>query len=383
MKVAIIHYWLVQMRGGEKVVEALCEMFPDADIFAHAYDPSKVSETIRRHNVRTTFVGRLPKATRFYQAYLPLMPLALEQLDLRDYDLVISSEAGPAKGVLTRPDALHICYCHTPMRYVWNMYTEYRQSANPLARAIIPLIAHRLRQWDVSSAARVDYFVANSHNVARRIAKYYRRDSVVVHPPVDTDHFRPVPAGPAPGYYLCAGQLIPYKQVGLAIEACNRLQRQLVVVGDGAQRADLEKLAGPTIRFEGRLSDADLRDRYGQCRALIFPGEEDFGIVPLEAMASGRPVIAYRAGGALETVTPGVTGVLFDHQTVDCLIDAIERFERSRIAFEPAALAARARLFSKDRFKAAMQDVLDQAAADRRPDGIVHRPKAAASTEMA
>ena len=175
MKIAIVHYWLVQMRGGERVVEALCEMFPKADVFAHVYDPDQVSPSIRLHNVRTTFIARLPFARRLYQAYLPLMPIALEQLDLRDYDLVISSELGPAKGVLTRPDACHICYCHTPMRYIWNMYSEYSQGSNPILRAFIPLIAHRLRQWDGLSAARVDHFVANSRNVAQRVQKYYRR----------------------------------------------------------------------------------------------------------------------------------------------------------------------------------------------------------------
>ena len=211
MKVAIIHYWLVQMRGGEKVIEALCEMFPDADIFTHAYDPTQISPTIRRHRVRTTFIGRLPRA-RLYQAYLPLMPLALEQLDLREYDLVISSESGPAKGVLTRPDACHICYCHTPMRYIWNMYTEYRETANPLVRAVIPIIASRLRQWD-GVGCRVDYFVANSHNVSQRIAKYYRRDSTVVHPPVDIAQLRPAPRRWFRGTTCAQASLFPIKRL--------------------------------------------------------------------------------------------------------------------------------------------------------------------------
>ena len=363
MKVAIVHYWLVQMRGGEKVVEALCEMFPDADIFTHAYDPDKISPTIRRHNVRTTFIGRLPGAVKRYQAYLPLMPLALEQLDLREYDLVISSESGPAKGVLTRPDACHICYCHTPMRYIWNMYTEYRDDANPLLRAIIPFIATRLRKWDVLSADRVDHFVANSHNVSRRVAKYYRRESTVVHPPVDIDRFCPMPPRPGPRFYLCAGQLVSYKQIGLAIEACNRLGRPLVVVGEGPQRAELMRLASPTIRFVGRLTDEALGEYYTQCRALIFPAEEDFGIVPVEAMASGRPVIAFGRGGALETVVPGVTGVLFDAQTPGSLIDAINRFEGMQTSFDPMDLAAHAKRFSQNHFKAGMAKVVDEALA--------------------
>jgi glycosyltransferase involved in cell wall biosynthesis len=363
MKVAIVHYWLVQMRGGEKVVEALCEMFPDADIFTHAYDPSQISATIKRHRIRTTFIGRLPRAVRLYQAYLPLMPLALEQLDLRDYDLVISSESGPAKGVLTRPDACHICYCHTPMRYIWNMYNEYRATANPLLRAIIPLLASPLRKWDVLSAARVDSFVSNSHNVAQRVTKYYRRASTVIHPPVDVDHFRPTPLGEEQGFYLCAGQLVSYKQTSLAIDACNRLGRQLVVVGEGSQRDELTRLAGPTVHFTGRLSDEALRAYYGQCRALIFPGEEDFGIVPVEAMASGRPVIAFGRGGATETVVPGVTGILFEKQTTDSLVDAINRFEAMPAPFDPMELAAHARRFSKDRFKMAMGQAVEEALA--------------------
>jgi glycosyltransferase involved in cell wall biosynthesis len=367
MKVAIVHYWLVQMRGGEKVIEALCEMFPDADIFTHAYDPTRISPTIRRHRVKTTLIGRLPRASRLYQAYLPLMPLALEQLDLRAYDLVISSESGPAKGILTRPDACHICYCHTPMRYIWNMYSEYQATANPLLRLLFPLIAGRLRAWDVLSAARVDHFVANSRNVAQRISKYYRRASTVVYPPVDTDHFHPMPAV-VPGYYLCVGQLIPYKQVALAIEACNRLRRPLVIVGDGKQRAELMRLAGPTIRFVGRPTDEELRDHYRNCNALIFAGEEDFGIVPLEAMASGRPVIAYGRGGALETVIPGETGVLFDQQTPEAVMEAMERFEKTRASFDPVRIAAHAGRFALDCFKRGMEAVVRKAVGERWQD---------------
>ena len=361
MKVAIIHYWLVQMRGGEKVVEALCEMFPEADVFTHVYDPSQISPTIRRHRVRTTFIARLPYARRLYQAYLPLMPFALEQLDLRDYDLVISSESGPAKGgtdpsrclphlLLPYADALH-------MEYV----SEYRQDANPLVRALIPLIAHRLRQWDGLSAARVDHFVANSRNVLQRVRKYYRRDAAVIHPPVDTDRFAPAPTVATDGFYLYAGQLIGYKQVALAIEAFNRLRKPLVIVGDGNQRAELVRLAGPTIHFRGRVSDDALRDAYVNCRALVFPGEEDFGIVPLEAMATGRPVLAFGRGGVVETVIPGQTGLLFSQQTPEALMQAVAQFEQAAHLFDPQDISLHANSFSKRRFKQQMGAFIHQA----------------------
>ncbi len=362
MKVAIVHYWLLNMRGGEKVVEALCEMFPDADLFTHIYNPEAISPTIRRHKVQTSFIARLPQARRRYQSYLPLMPRALEELDLRAYDLVISSESGPAKGVITRPDAVHVCYCHTPMRYLWNMYHDYREEAGPLKRLAISFFAHRLRQWDVASAARVDHFVANSQNVARRVWKFYRRDAAVIYPPVDTAFYRPAPGEPDE-FYLYVGQLTRYKRVDIAIEAFNRLGKPLIVIGDGEERNALTRLAGPTIRFLGRAEDAVLRDHYARCRALIFPGEEDFGIVPVEVMASGRPVLAFGRGGARETVVPGRTGILFDEQTPEALIAAIERFEKFAAAFDPATIAAHASNFSKDLFQRNFRKFVDDALA--------------------
>lgn len=351
MRVAIVHYWLVNMRGGERVLEALCELYPDADIFTHVYAPDRVSETIRRHRVQTTLIGKLPGASRFYQSYLPLMPFALEQLDLRAYDLVISSESGPAKGVLTRPDALHICYCHTPMRYVWSMYQEYREGLSGLKRWLMAGLLHRIRQWDVTSAARVDHFVANSHNVARRIRKYYRREAMVITPPVDLERFGSPARVATEDFYLCIGQLIPYKQVGLAIRAFNQLGKRLVVIGEGKQRAELGKLAGPNITFLNRVDDATLRDHYARCRALVFTADEDFGIVPLEAMASGTPVIAFGCGGVLETVVPGRTGLLFPEQTPESLAEAVLAFERVEHSFDPEVIAAYAAGFSKQHFK--------------------------------
>ena len=357
MKVAIVHYWLVSMRGGETVVEALCELFPTADVFTHVYDPEAISPVIRRQVVKTTLIGRLPFARRLYKNYLPLMPMALEQLDLRKYDLVISSESGPAKGVLTRPDALHVCYCHSPMRYIWNMYLEYKRTANPLLRPVMAWLASSLRAWDQSSSNRVDLFIANSENIRRQIRKYYRRDAAVVYPPVDTEAFQP--SSQNGGYYLAVGQLVRYKRMDLAIEACNRLKRPLVVVGEGEEFNSLRRIAGPTISFAGRQDAVGLREHYRQCRALIFPGEEDFGIVPVEAMASGKPVIAFQRGGAVETVVDRHTGLFFEQQSVDALEQCINDFEDIEHSFDVSAIANHARRFSRDEFKQQFLETLE------------------------
>ena len=351
MRVAIIHYWLVNLRGGERVLEAICELYPDADIFTHVYVPERMSDVIRRHRVQTTMISKLPWARRLYQSYLPLMPFALEQLDLQAYDLVISSESGPAKGVLTRPDALHICYCHTPMRYVWNMYHEYRRGLSRPKRWAMAALLYKLRQWDVTAAARVDHFIANSQNVALRIRKYYRRDSMVIHPPVDLDCFGGLVSTQSEDFYLCIGQLVAYKRVDLAIKAFNQLGKRLVVIGEGKERDRLERLAGPTITFLDRIDDKSLCDYYARCQAVIFSAEEDFGIVPLEAMASGKPVIAYGKGGALETVVPSLTGLLFPEQTPESLAAAVLEFERVRPQFDGEQIAAHAAGFSKEHFK--------------------------------
>jgi glycosyltransferase involved in cell wall biosynthesis len=348
MKIALIHYWLVTMRGGEKVLEELCRLYPQADIFTHVIAPEKISETIRAHRIQTTFISRLPGATRHYQKYLPLMPLALEQLDLRGYDLVISSESGPAKGVVTGEDTLHLCYCHTPMRYLWNMYHDYRESAGGLTRALMTPSFSYLRQWDFASAARVDHFIANSTTVQRRIAKTYRRTSDVIHPPVAVDSFSPATAE---DFYLYCGQLVPYKRADLAVQAFNRLGRKLVIVGDGSEAVRLARLAGPTVTFAGPQPAAELRRLYATCRALIFPGEEDFGIVPVEAMASGRPVIAYDKGGVRDSVRDGRSGILFPEQTVEGLEAAVLRFEHEEARFIPTDIAADAARFSGARFR--------------------------------
>jgi glycosyltransferase involved in cell wall biosynthesis len=352
MRVAIVHYWFASMRGGEKVVENLVDIFPNCEIFTHFLDPSRISEKIRSRPVRTTFISNLPLASRYFRGYLPLMPLALESLDLRDFDVVISSESGPAKGVITSPHTMHVCYCHSPMRYLWNMYHDYRESAGRLTATCMGPVFHYLRAWDFASAARVDHFVANSTAVARRIAKYYRRGADVIHPPVDVDRFVISPS--IDDYFLCLGQLVPYKRIDLAVRAFNELRKPLLIVGEGTEFSRLSRLAGPTVKLLGPQPDDVVRDCISRCRALVFPGEEDFGIVPVEAMASGRPVIAFGRGGALDTVIDQVTGILFNEQSMPALIDAVRQFESVSETFTAEAIARHAQQFRSEIFRDAI-----------------------------
>jgi len=358
MRVAIIHYWLVGMRGGERVVEQLCKLYPQADIYTHVVDRDAISDVLRAHRIETTWISKLPFAAKMYQSYLPFMPRALEELDLTSYDLVISSESGPAKGVITHPDARHICYCHSPMRYIWDQYHFYTKDLNPIKRAVFARIAHQLRIWDVTSAARVDRFVANSSFVAERIQRFYRRDADVVAPPVDTDYFAPSPEGPQ-DFYLFVSELVGYKRADLVVEAFNALGLPLMVIGDGEQMAHLKTIAGPNVTLRGRQPRSELKTAFAACKALIFPAEEDFGIVPVEAMASGRPVIAYAGGGARDTVSPGLSGLTFDAQTKDSLCEAVRRFEQTSETFSSADIVAHAQQFSAERFRAEFSAIAD------------------------
>lgn len=346
VRVAIVHFWLVGIWGGEKVLDALLDLYPDADIFTHVCVPEALPERMRRRIKGTTFINQLPGARRHYQKYLPLMPLALEQLDLTEYNLVISSEAGPAKGVITQPETLHICYCHSPMRYAWNMYAEYMQQLKWPMRPIARLLMHRIRLWDRASADRVDRFIANSRTVERRIAKYYRRDALVLYPPVAVERFTPTQEHD--GTYLFVSRLVPYKRADLAIQVFNQLGKPLLIVGGGPDESRLRALAGPSIKFVGRISDSELDALYQSCRALIFPAEEDFGMVPVEAMAAGKPVVALGRGGASETVIDGTTGVHFETPTAASLKAAVERLET--ITFDATTIAAHAATFGKARF---------------------------------
>ncbi|MDP2213496.1 glycosyltransferase [Phenylobacterium sp.] len=362
MRVALVHYWLVGMRGGERVLEAFSRMFPQADIFTHVIDPAAISDQLRSHVIKTTFINRLPFSRRHYQSYLPLMPWALEELDLSGYDLVISSESGPAKGIIPPPEAPHLCYCHSPMRYLWDQYHTYRRGAGSAAKLAMPLFIPGLRQWDVTSAARVDVILANSNHVAARVRKYWRREAQVVHPPVDVDAFRPSERSEVEDYYLWAGELVSYKRPDIAIEAFNRLGRKLIVIGgpDHTVRK-LQSKAKDNITFLGKVPFDVLKHHMAHAKALVFPGEEDFGIVPVEMMASGRPVIAYGRGGALDTVKDGETGILFSMQTADGLIEAIERFEQYGLSdLDPIRLAVHAQQFSRVHFDAAVNAVLSK-----------------------
>jgi glycosyltransferase involved in cell wall biosynthesis len=369
VRIALIHDWLTGMRGGERCLEALCELYPDADLYTLIYLRNQVSPTIRAMKVRPSWISRLHAVESYYRYLLPLFPNAIESFDLKEYDLVISSSHCVAKGVLPGR-ALHIAYIHAPMRYVWDQYDAYfGADASWLARTGMSLFRRRLQQWDVRSSKRVDFFVANSRNVAAKIKNLYGREASVVYPPVEIDRFF-IREKQEP-YYLIVSALVPYKRIDVAIAAFNGLKLPLKIVGDGPLRKKLERMAEPNIDFLGWVDDGALPALYASCQALVFPGEEDFGIVPLEAQASGRPVIAYGKGGALETVMPldgrrqpfpsvgKPTGIFFESSTADHVMAAVRLFEASKDAFEPAALRARACGFSRARYQAQMKAFID------------------------
>jgi glycosyltransferase involved in cell wall biosynthesis len=358
MRAAIVHYWLLHRRGGEKVVEALCRLLPDADIFTLFCDPRSLTDELRRHRITTSFLNPF---RRGYRSLLPLMPMALESFDLRGYDLVISSESGPAKGVITSSRTHHVCYCHTPMRYLWDLYHDYRNewTTSRLKRTAMMPLANYLRLWDFAAAARVDRFVANSENVRERIRKTYRRESEVVHPPVEVESFY---NKPAEDYYLAVSELVSYKRLDSAVRQFSASGRTLRICGDGPEYKRLRALARPNVKFLGRVSDDELRDQYARCRAFLLPGEEDFGIAPVEALASGKPVIALGRGGVLETV-PEFGGVFYDAPTGDAIAAAIHRLENMERRIDPAALQAWARRFSEAEFARRFRGILQAAAA--------------------
>ena len=350
MKVAIVHYWLVTMRGGEKVLEDLCKLFPQADIFTNVYDESKISETIKSHKIFTTKINKWPMAKKLYQKYMPFMPKALMDLDLTGYDLVISSESGPAKGVVPSPNAFHLCYCHTPMRYLWDMYHEYFRKSNPIVKFFMKSMIPSLRLWDVMSSNLVDCFVANSHYVQARIKRYYNRDAKVIFPPCDIEKYINNPRNPK-DFYLFFGQLVGYKRADLAIEACIKSGRKLVVIGDGKSKEAQKYANTGLITFTGRVSDEEVAKYLSEAKALIFPGIEDFGIIPVEANAAGCPVLAYNEGGAIDSIKENKTGLFFEEQTADSIIECMNKFEQIESSFTNRELFTNhVKQFSKEEF---------------------------------
>lgn len=359
LRIAILTPWFLINGGGTKVVSTLAEMYPDADLLCLFAREQSVPKELRRRTLTCSFMQKIPAITRLYRPLLPIFPFAVESLDLRGYDVIISSDASLMKGVLIDQDALHICYCHTPVRYVWDLYWTFRQQTSWLSRPIFAASSHYIRQWDFAAAQRVHHFIANSEYIAKRIETYYRRSSTVIYPPVETQHgFLSDTRG---DYYLSVGRLTHTKRLDVLIEACNKLQRRLVIVGTGREETALKRIAGPTIEFLGRVSDEQLPSVYANSRAFLFAADEDFGIVPVEAQAYGKPVLAYRKGGALETVLEGDgdgcrTGMFFEAQTADALMRCIERFEREETEFDPALIQAHARTFDSAVFVERMRE---------------------------
>jgi glycosyltransferase involved in cell wall biosynthesis len=356
MRCAIVHYWLLGMRGGEKVVEELCRILPQPDIFTLFYDPQRVSPFLRSHKVTASFLNPF---RRQYRSCLPLAPIALESFDLRGYDLVISSESGPAKGVLTSSHTRHLCYCHTPMRYLWDLYPEYLRewTRSSLKRMVIAPLANYLRLWDAASATRVDEFVANSRNVQNRIWKTYRQLSEIVYPPVAVESFYTCPAE---DYFLIVSELVAYKRIDDAVRCFSKTGRYLKIAGGGPEYSRLKRMAGANIEFCGRVSDSELRELYAHSRAVVLPGEEDFGIVPVEALASGKPVIALGKGGVLETVplSDPWGGVFYSEPGEDGLEHAVEEFERKEKYLVSKDLRTHAARFSKEVFQRDMSSIV-------------------------
>src|SRR5271166_2823385 len=362
MRVAIVHHWFLSFAGGERVADTIAGIFPDAALFTLFLDRQKLPPALDKHKIITSFLDKIPAARRAHRHCLPLYPLAVEMLDLSGYDLVISSDSGPMKGVLTDPDSTHVCYCHSPMRYLWDGHSAYLRGMSPLVKGIFGLASHYVRNWDYSAAQRVDHFIANSRYVAGRIRKYYRRESTIIHPPINTS--QSFLAGEHEGYYLAVGRLVPYKRTDILIDACCKLGRRLVIVGGGPQMKRLKRVSPKNIEFLGEVDESQLGDVYARCRALLFAADEDFGMVPLEAQSYGRPVIAFGKGGSLETVIgayaplreqtvykhAAITGVFFEKQTADSLAKAILAFESAEEIFVPHHIQSHARRFDTSVF---------------------------------
>ena len=359
MKLALVHDYLIQDGGAEKVLKEFHEVFPEAPTYALLFDKSKVDPAYKARVVRTSFLQKIPLALKKYQWLLPLMPIATETYDLAEFDVVLSSSSAFSKGVITKPDTLHICYCHTPTRYLWSDAVSYVQELRVpgFVKALLPPLLSRLRMWDKQAAERVDLFIANSEAVRRRIKKYYHRDALVIYPPVDVAKFSISPNPKT--YFLAGGRLVSYKRYDLIIEACNRLRLPLKIFGSGPVEDELKRMAGPTVEFLGRVSDEDKARLYADCMAFVNPQEEDFGITIIEALASGRPVIAYHRGGALETVVEGINGTFFNEQSWEELADTLLRFDHTK--FDPALVRQSAERFSTENFRKSVAHIVERA----------------------
>lgn len=367
MRVAIVHHWYVSRGGGERVAEALAALYPQADLFALVAVPGQVPSSLAGRRITTSFLDKLPLARSLYRHMLPAYPLAVEQLDLRGYDLVLSSDSGPMKGVIVSPDTVHVCYCHSPMRYLWDQYHAYSNSMGIFQRTAFAASAHYVRNWDQAAAQRVTRFAANSRNVAARIRQYYGRESAVVYPPVDT----------CAGYlsnshdeaYLTVSRLVSYKRVDLLIEACNRLGRRLRIIGVGPEEARLRSMAGRSIEFLGEVDEEALWHEYSRCRAFLYAAEEDFGMALVEAQTCGRPVVTFGRGGALENVVNldnaahrmSCTGLFYYEQSASSAAEAIRRFERDERRFQPSVISKHASRFSGEAFRRGIQILIDEA----------------------
>lgn len=355
MKVAVIHDWLTGMRGGERVLEAILEVFPKAHIYTMVYKKGSVSKSIEKHHIHTSFINKLPFATKLYKHYNMFYPFAVEQYDLRNYDLVISSSHVAAKGVITGPDTLHISYIHTPVRYYWDQFNEYFDHFLVPLKPLIAIVATFFRIWDISNTNRIDCIIANSKFVARRIKKYYNRDAVVIYPPVDVQRFTTI-HHTSSDYYVIVSQLVPYKRIDIAIQAFNTNGKKLKIIGKGFYQEKLKHMVTGDIEFLGRITDTELNTVYQHAKGFIFNAVEDFGIAPIEAQAAGIPVIAYGHGGICETVIDEKTGVFYTEQNADSLNNAIDRFELMH--FDEHIIKQQASQFSKERFLQELQKQL-------------------------
>ncbi len=359
MKIALVHDYLVQRGGAERVLEVFAELFPYAPIYTLIYDQEAMQGLFADKDIRTSFLQRFGWIRRNHRLFPPLMPLAIEQFDFSQYDIVLSDSSSYAKGIITKPKTLHICYMHTPMRYAWDDCQKYTQDFGfpAFVTKFVPFFMNPIRLWDKASADRVDDFLANSRFVARRIRKYYHKEATVIHPPVNVDRFHIAPK--QEDYFLMVGRLIAYKRHDIAIKAFNKLGLPLKIIGRGLEIERLKKIAGPNIEFLGRVSDAELPKYYAKCRAFVFPQEEDFGIVAIEAMAAGRPLIAYRGGDIAEHLEEGKMGMFFERQTPEAIIEAVKRFKDDD--YDPQYIRNKALSFDKERFKATIKTYIENA----------------------